>query len=62
MLASPQGASVLNIWIETLERITKGSHFTLLMWSLSSSIDSSKTREEQAQSHSLWYVLSVLSS
>ncbi len=54
MLASPQGASVLNIWIEILERMAKGGHFTLLVCSRSNSIDPPTHREEQAQSHSLW--------
>lgn len=30
MLASPQGASVLNMWIETFERIAYGGHGAVL--------------------------------
>lgn len=51
ILASPQGASVLNMWIETLERIAKGGHRASCARSKMISANSALSGEEQAPSH-----------
>jgi hypothetical protein len=53
MLASPHGASVLNMWIETLERIAKCRYGASSALGRVMLVDSGMLTEEQSYSHRL---------
>ena len=53
MLASPHGASVLNMWIETLERILKGGHGLSCALGRVVLADSDMSAGQQSQIHRL---------